>query len=365
VAGALRGFASKTYYILKEEGPFTYLDRTRRALTVRAKRALRDNSANISKWQRLKDAYRGQRVFLVGNGPSLNRTPLHLLKNEYTICFNRFNLMFERLGWVPTMYAVVDDRVAQDMASEINEVVPLVRHAFFPDLHPYNIDLTRVINDAANVYWLYLDRLSYCLDLPYCSIGKTVANASLQILAFLGFSDIYLIGVDMDYGGQESAIRVSARDSTGTADDDSNHFDPRYFGKGRAFHHPRMEETLEKYREAKAFFDRHGYRIYNAGVGGKLEVFPRVGFRGLFEVSRQEELNLFAAAMGVSPRGGELEATFPDAMVLNSEADWDEKADIAIVPLGPAIRLIPKVVFTHVPYGPFEERYVFRRRPSY
>ncbi len=34
-------------------------------------------------WGQLKDKYKGERVFVVGNGPSLNKTPLYLLKNEY------------------------------------------------------------------------------------------------------------------------------------------------------------------------------------------------------------------------------------------------------------------------------------------
>ena len=72
------------------------------------------------RWRTIRDLYKGQRAFIVGNGPSLNRTPLHLLKDEFTLCFNRFDLMFERLAWRPTMYMCIDDRVAEDMTSRIN-----------------------------------------------------------------------------------------------------------------------------------------------------------------------------------------------------------------------------------------------------
>ena len=53
-------------------------------------------------WSHLKNKYKNKRVFLIGNGPSLKKTPLHFLKNEYTIVFNRFNLFFERINWIPT-----------------------------------------------------------------------------------------------------------------------------------------------------------------------------------------------------------------------------------------------------------------------
>jgi hypothetical protein len=42
----------------------------------------------------LKDAHRGERCFLIGNGPSLKQTDLSLLKNEFTIGTNRIYLAF-------------------------------------------------------------------------------------------------------------------------------------------------------------------------------------------------------------------------------------------------------------------------------
>ena len=37
----------------------------------------------------------GKRVFLIGNGPSLNKTNLDLIKNEYSIAMNRISLIYE------------------------------------------------------------------------------------------------------------------------------------------------------------------------------------------------------------------------------------------------------------------------------
>lgn len=115
-----------------------------------------DELEKRARWRTIRDSYKGQRAFLIGNGPSLNRTPLHLLKGEVTLCFNRFDLMFERLGWRPTMYMCYDDRVAEDTASRINQIVPLVRFAFFPDIYPSGVDFRRFIEDAPNIFWLSL-----------------------------------------------------------------------------------------------------------------------------------------------------------------------------------------------------------------
>lgn len=360
----MRALIRKSRYIVREEGVVTYLDRAGRAAVVRLRRLFRSTAVERRRWQFLRDKYAGQRVFLIGNGPSLNRTPLHLLRREHTMCFNRFNLMFERLAWRPTFYATTDDRVLMDIADEINrQILPAVDYAFFPDLHPYNVDFTRRIEARENVYWLQLDALSFSLDLPRCGMNKTVTNVGLQILAFLGFREIYLIGVDCDYQTPVSVRQESARDWTGTADDDPNHFDPRYFGAGRRYHHPRMDETIEKYREGRDFFELHGVRVVNVGVGGKLEEFPRLELRSLFQtVAVQTELEWLLEPAGVTPVGRSLEETFPDARRLERAELWDPRDLIVLVSEEIGVRLVPRVVFTHIPLGPFDGKYVLLRR---
>ena len=46
----------------------------------------------------------GKRVFLVGNGPSLNDMNLDLLENEDSIAMNRIELIYEKTKWRPTYY---------------------------------------------------------------------------------------------------------------------------------------------------------------------------------------------------------------------------------------------------------------------
>ena len=49
-----------------------------------------DKRAKMSrrKLRRLKDKYKGERCFILGNGPSLAKTDLSLLRNEYTFGLN-------------------------------------------------------------------------------------------------------------------------------------------------------------------------------------------------------------------------------------------------------------------------------------
>jgi hypothetical protein len=57
---------------------------------------------NLRRLSLLRDAYRGQRCFVIGNGPSLRKTDLAKLKQEVTFGLNRIYLLFPELGFHTT-----------------------------------------------------------------------------------------------------------------------------------------------------------------------------------------------------------------------------------------------------------------------
>ena len=67
----------------------------------------------------LKDIHRGQRCFIIGNGPSLKKTDLSHLKSEFTFGMNRFYLLFEELGFDTTYFLSVNNLVIEQCAEEI------------------------------------------------------------------------------------------------------------------------------------------------------------------------------------------------------------------------------------------------------
>ena len=77
---------------------------------------------DISRLRKLKNRYQGQRIFVIGNGPSLKHTDLRLLKNELTIGSNGIFLLFDEYDFKPTFYTVEDTLVAEDRAEVINKI---------------------------------------------------------------------------------------------------------------------------------------------------------------------------------------------------------------------------------------------------
>lgn len=348
---------------IQNDGAKVFFVRVFNYLLVKKKRLfLKKDPENLEKWRLLKDKYKGERLFVIGNGPSLNKTPLYLLKDEYTMCFNRFNLMYERLGWKPDFYVVIDDLVVKDTYAEINkEILPTVKYAFFPDIHPSNVDFTSYIDHKENVHWFIADKPAFQADLPNCGHNKTVVNAGLQIAAWLGFTDIYLIGVDMTFDNQKIK-KLNSRNWV-AEEDDNNHFDPRYFSKGRKYHNPTVHEMIEKFEDGKAFFDKMGVRVYNAGIGGKLEVFPRVDFLSLFkDLDKQKIESLLTDTEPLNKDAITFSFLKENAHRIKDLSNGALDAGVLVAPAELGANLIPKLMDKFIPVGPYEDDYYFIKR---
>lgn len=240
----------------------------------------------------LRERYKGRkRCFLIGNGPSLNRTDLSVLKDEVTFAVNGFFLKARDLDWRPTFYLIEDHLVAEDRAHWVNgfegpiKLFPVyLGYAFAPaeDTIFYNHRPRKSYPHGFD-FSMEADKITYT--------GCTVTFSMMQIAAYLGFEEIYLVGVDASYDipadvkeGKDYTVGVLDMKS-----DDPNHFDPNYFGKGFRWHDPQVEKMVEAYCEARRTLEGTSQRIYNATIGGMLEVFERRSFASLFTESRTPE----------------------------------------------------------------------------
>ncbi len=88
------------------------------------------------------------------------------------------------------------------------------------------------------------------------------------------FNPIYLVGADIGFVGR-----------SGLDEPDPDHFSPvyntRWASKERAVID--NDTQIDMHSHAKAWCDSHGVQILNAGLGGSLEVYPRVDFFSLFD----------------------------------------------------------------------------------
>lgn len=240
---------------------------------------------DIAKLTSLKDKFKGHRCFIIGNGPSLNKLDLRKLEGEYSFGVNGIFYKTREMGFKPTFYVVEDSHVINDNLTEINKYD--CEYKFFPveykrklkiNENTYLFNLNRSFYEKRSVSYK-VPQFSFNCDERIYGLGS-VTMVNIQLAFYLGFKEVYLIGMDFNYEIPETAI-VDGLDITSTTND-VNHFHPEYFGPGKKWHDPDLEQVLTSYKKMKEVYEANNRAIYNASFGGKLEVFTRRNFEELF-----------------------------------------------------------------------------------
>jgi hypothetical protein len=223
--------------------------------------------------ERLKsyhNKHKGERCFIIGNGPSLKKLDLSLLKNEVTFGANRIYLLFDELAFSTSYYCSVNQNVVEQFAEDI-AALPMPKFITWAakDFLPFDSTVSFIRYIHEEEFHKSPER-----GLWY---GATVTYVSLQLAYYMGFQEVILIGVDHNFKDKGEAHKLVV--STGA---DENHFHPDYFGKGIKWQLPDLDTSEQAYLCAKEAFEADGRRIVDATLGGNLTIFPKVDYQSLF-----------------------------------------------------------------------------------
>lgn len=223
----------------------------------------------------------GQRCFIVANGPSLRAEDLELLhtRGEITFGMNRIYRLFDQTNWRPTYYVCEDELICQNQQAEINAVQ--AREKFIPIELKWWHDIS--IANACHFHLNYSEQARYPFgfspDIAHqLDCRGTVTFTCMQIAAYMGFTEIYLLGVDHNY-----RVIIDINGNTITDPTAKDYFCEGYDADIQDVVIHDMGNNTRAYMDAKKYCDTTGRTtIYNATRGGKLEVFQRVDFDSLF-----------------------------------------------------------------------------------
>jgi hypothetical protein len=103
--------------------------------------------------------------------------------------------------------------------------------------------------------------------------AATVTYAALQIIYYMGFSEVLIIGMDHNFITKKSNTpnKTEIRDE----ELDVNHFHPNYFPKGSKWETPDLTSSEYFYSIAKRVFEEDGRKIYDCTINGKCQVFDK------------------------------------------------------------------------------------------
>ncbi len=222
-----------------------------------------------------KNIHMGEKCFLIGNGPSLLPSDLDKIASHDMISIgcNRIYLMFPNTHWKPDYYVVIDENMYREVTEEISNCDFTV---FVKDF--FGIDIKKD-NGSANVFRMFDKR--YQSGYPDFSddfsngvyAGRTVMYVMLQMAVYMGFKEIYLLGVDFSWG----------------EDGKDTHFCKNYMDDNIVRDFMKYKgETYNAYIAAKRYADVYNIKIYNATRGGHLDVFERVNFEEIFDTNKNK-----------------------------------------------------------------------------
>ena len=191
-----------------------------------------------------KNKYIGERCFILATGPSLTVEDVSKLKNEITFYGVQDLAVFLKLKDYYRSFNSTTLFLGDGIPKEDRSGIKHIPYALDYLNHRYSYD-TLSTKFSFDVYLHLFD-------------GYTITYSLIQIAAYMGFKEIYLLGNDCSY----------------STDPKKQHFAD--FGHYDASTLTARDRILFAYQYAFDFLKDTDVKIYNATRGGELEIFPRV-----------------------------------------------------------------------------------------
>ncbi|MDT0558064.1 6-hydroxymethylpterin diphosphokinase MptE-like protein [Ichthyenterobacterium sp. W332] len=204
-------------------------------------------------------------ILVVGNGPSLNKTPLDKLYDSFvSIGMNKINLIYEKSSWRPQIITCVNGLVIKQNKEYFNTterilIVPV--KALYLGIKP-----------RKNVLFVQLkDKEIMRSNIKKgVSTGCTVTFTALQIAAYLNPKSVNIVGVDHSF----VVKRGTNYEIKKFEGDDVNHFSKDYF-KNQYWGVPDLHGSEKLYLLSKNHFDQRNIPVCDYTIDGKLEIFRK------------------------------------------------------------------------------------------
>jgi len=212
----------------------------------------------------LYNVHQGDRCFIIGTGPSLNKTNFAPIRDEILFGVNKLYLDVKRFGISPLYWCVADgplfDKTYSDLL-KLETVLFLTAGAGQSFLSHRDTMMEADSNEPIVVRQKsdMKTSMAFSKNALQGVSGGMVTLSCLQLAYFMGFKEVYLVGCDCSSKGNHC---YGGKDANVVGNDD-------------------WEILFKTYEVCKKAYEEDGRKIYNATVGGKLEVFERIKLEDL------------------------------------------------------------------------------------
>ena len=223
--------------------------------------------------QEAQDRHQGERCFLVGSGPSLAKLDVALLDGagvimtvngaaQYQGLVSDYFMSVAHVWWTQHLEWLEsqDVRIRRFLPTYVecsDEAVPtsriLVSSADEAQIRGKKAPMSFGMDPASQVF-----------------LGGTVIFPALQVLHYLGFQEVVLLGIDHCYGKMDHR-----NDSGKIRSSDLKHYKDDYYPIGKSI--PCDIQAMERaYKMALQVWQSSGRRLVNATPGTQLDIIPVV-----------------------------------------------------------------------------------------
>lgn len=217
--------------------------------------------------EQFRDKHKGEDCFIMGNGPSLNKMDLTLLNNYHVFGLNKIFLLLGKVNLNLSYHVAVNPFVIEQSKQQIESLQCPSFLSYFP--------AKDTIAPLPHIHFLLTGGgpLKFHRDMRnFISEGWTVTYIALQLAYYMGFKRVFLIGVDHNFQAQGKPNETQFMQ-----EDDKSHFDPNYF-KGNYWQLPDLAGSEIAYHFARFHYEKDNRKIYDATVGGKLQIYEKIDF---------------------------------------------------------------------------------------
>ena len=176
--------------------------------TIEAFNAIEDSVINQEEFskeiKKFQNIYKNQRCFVIGNGPSLQGEDLDQIHANHVPSFacNSIYKAYDKTLWRPDYYVITDVNGIVMIDDDIKYISDNCKYIFSRSngrLREY-LDRIHNIRLFRSVYSESEEQFSFSSDCSeHLYMGHTVTYAMLQLAVYMGFSEIFLLGIDHQY----------------------------------------------------------------------------------------------------------------------------------------------------------------------
>ncbi|RGY94749.1 6-hydroxymethylpterin diphosphokinase MptE-like protein [Clostridium sp. AM58-1XD] len=243
---------------------------------------------NRARLESLKDTHKGEKCFVIGNGPSLKASDLEKLLEKGIFCFASKGIynIFGETEWRPDVWGVSDLDYIKVKKEDLNQLNGFIKLVCAQSIIHYKIQ----ISNAIYYPFIQAERTP-----KFCNIDVsrgvhfygTITGKLINFAMYMGFSEIYLLGCDHSFPTKTDENGNKVIDFSKKV-----HFAENYFSddEEKTYVHRAIDDidkslkyVTDSYKDLKYFCDHYNIKVWNATRGGKLEVFPRKAFDTLMQ----------------------------------------------------------------------------------